>query len=89
MSFLVDVARSLSHKSDMNVDQTEEFDGWLKALKDVVARRAIVRRLLKLQPDDHFGDVKALDDDLNEMRFHIGPGYRVYYTLRDDGTVSC
>ncbi len=71
----------------MNVVQTDDFSDWLQSLRDIVARRAIVRRLLKLQADDHFGDVKALGDGLNEMRFDVGPGYRVYFTVQDDGTI--
>jgi putative addiction module killer protein len=70
----------------MDVIETDEFIEWLEGLRDVVGRRAIVRRLTKLASTGHFGDVKPLGDDVSEMRFDIGPGYRVYYTMRD-GTV--
>lgn len=71
----------------MNINQTSDFAKWLKGLRDVVAKRAILARLVKLQADDHFGDTKSLGDGLNEMRVHVGPGYRVYYTLEEDGTL--
>lgn len=71
----------------MQVIETAEFAAWLDGLRDVVARRAIVKRLLRLQSTDHFGDVAPVGDDVSEMRFHIGPGYRVYYTIRDGAVI--
>ncbi len=32
----------------------------------------------------HFGDHKQISKDLFELRFFFGPGYRIYYTIRDD-----
>lgn len=71
----------------MDVRQTAQFAQWLAALRDVVAKRQIVARLVKLQATGHFGDAKPLGDGLHEMRVHVGPGYRLYYTLADDGTI--
>lgn len=71
----------------MIINQHSDFTKWLQGLRDVVGKRAILARLVKLQADDHFGDSKALGDGLNEMRVHAGPGYRIYYTFDADGTV--
>ena len=71
----------------MRVMETTEFVGWLDGLKDVVARRAIVKRLLKLGATGHFGDAEPVGDGVSEMRFHMGPGYRVYYTFRDGAVI--
>ena len=30
----------------------------------------------------HAGDAKSIGDGVSELRFHFGPGYRVYYTER-------
>src|SRR5438270_26887 len=38
------------------VVQTEEFASWLKALRDPLGRRAILRRLARIVSTDHFGD---------------------------------
>lgn len=73
----------------MKVIETEEFADWLGGLKDVVARRAIVKRLVRLAATDHFGDVAPVGDGVSEMRFHQGPGYRVYYTMQDGTVVLC
>jgi putative addiction module killer protein len=71
----------------MNVLQTSEFAEWLANLRDVVAKRQIVARLVKLQATGHLGDTKAVGDSLHEMRIHVGPGYRLYYTYLNDGTL--
>jgi putative addiction module killer protein len=31
----------------------------------------------------NFGDTKTLGDGVYEMRFFLGPGYRLYYTIRN------
>lgn len=71
----------------MKVVETAEFSDWLGSLKDVVARRAIVRRLVRLAATGHFGDAAPVGNGVSEMRFHVGPGYRVYYTIRDGAVI--
>ncbi len=73
----------------MQVIETSEFADWLGGLRDVVARRTIVKRLLRLAATDHFGDVAPVGDGVSEMRFHLGPGYRVYYTIRGGAVILC
>ena len=73
----------------MNVVETLEFANWLSALRDGVARRAIVKRLTRLAATGHFGDAHAVGDGVSEMRFHMGPGYRVYYIIRDGAVILC
>src|SRR3954470_22081277 len=65
------------------VVQTEEFASWLKALRDPLGRRAILRRLARIVSTDHFGDHAGVGDGVSELRIDVGPGYRVYYTVRD------
>lgn len=73
----------------MQVIETLEFSEWLSSLRDVVARRAIVKRLTRLAATDHFGDAHPVGDGVSEMRFHMGPGYRVYYIIRDGAVILC
>lgn len=60
---------------------TEAFDRWLARIKDRETRARIVRRIDKLTIGA-FGDCKAIDAGLFELRMFFGPGYRVYYTIK-------
>lgn len=71
----------------MQVIETLQFAEWIGGLHDGVARRAIVKRLVRLGATDDFGDAHSVGDGVSEMRFHMGPGYRVYYTIRDGAVI--
>lgn len=64
------------------VETTDTFDKWLRKMKDRSARIAIIERITRIQSTGHFGDFKAISSDLHELRLFVGPGYRVYYTIR-------
>lgn len=57
------------------------FVRWLKGLKDVQAKAAIVLRLKQVQAG-YLGDIKNVGAGVSELRWHIGPGYRVYFCRR-------
>jgi len=61
--------------------ETTAFSRWLSALKDHRAKAAILFRL-RLLTAGHWGDVKSIGGGVSELRWHIGPGYRVYFTRR-------
>lgn len=70
----------------IEIRETAEFAQWLSSLRDRMARARIVDRLVRLA-EGQFGDVRALKDGICELRFHFGPGYRVYFTRRQhDGS---
>lgn len=58
--------------------KTEEFDRWLKGLRDQRAIAKIASRLERLALGNA-GDVKAVGEGISELRVDFGPGYRVYY----------
>jgi len=64
------------------VEKTDEFESWLGALKDHRAQLRIAQRILRLEGGNP-GDVKSLGNGVSEMRIDYGPGYRVYYTVRE------
>lgn len=64
----------------------DAYADWLKSIKNERDALRISRRVLKLS-QGHYGDYKSLGSGVSKLRFHFGPGYRVYYTLRSDGTV--
>lgn len=63
--------------------RTEEFDAWLSALKDKVGRARIAHRIRSAELGN-FGDCEPVGSGVSEMRVHVGPGYRVYYTRRGE-----
>jgi putative addiction module killer protein len=62
----------------IEVRQTEDFAGWLKALKDIQAKARIGARIRRLSLGNP-GDVKPVGEGVSEMRIDYGPGYRLYY----------
>lgn len=62
------------------VRQTDTFREWFDGLRDLVARRKIAQRIVRLEAG-LFGDVKFFDG-IGELRVDMGPGYRVYFVQR-------
>ena len=63
------------------VRQTQEFQDWLDALKDLRAQVRIAARL-RLAEAGSLGDWKTVGGEVSEMRVDVGPGYRLYFTRR-------
>lgn len=61
--------------------RTGEFDAWLAALKDRMGRARIAHRIRSAE-HGNFGDCEPVGEGVSEMRVHVGPGYRIYYTRR-------
>ena len=59
----------------------EPFEKWLWSLKDPINKARIEYRIRRIEIDGHLGDAKALGDGLHELKFHFGPGYRVYFGM--------
>lgn len=54
----------------------QPFTRWLETL-DTTIRGRIQNRILRLH-HGNYGDYKALQEGIKELRFHFGVGYRVY-----------
>jgi putative addiction module killer protein len=65
----------------MEVRQTDEFQCWLRELRDDRAVARIGSRIRRLEQGNP-GDTRSLGAGLTEMRIDYGPGYRVYYVRR-------
>ena len=57
---------------------------WLSSL-DSMTRKRINQRILRIE-DGNFGDHKKISENISELRFMFGKGYRIYYT-EIDGTI--
>lgn len=62
--------------------RTDEFDQWLKDLRDPVGKARIIHRIRSAEAGN-FGDCEPVGDGISEMRIHYGPGYRVYFTRQE------
>ncbi len=65
----------------LELRKTDQYDRWLRGLRDVQARARInarIRRLLDGNPGQH----RVLTGGVREMKIDHGPGYRVYYAER-------
>jgi putative addiction module killer protein len=65
----------------IEVRQTDEFQKWLRNLRDDRAVARIAARIRRLEQGNP-GDAKSVGSGLLEMRVDYGPGYRVYYVRR-------
>lgn len=65
------------------IQTTIQFTNWLDRLKDISGRARVQTRIQRLalgNPGKH----RNLKHGVSELKIDFGPGYRVYYTERDD-----
>lgn len=65
----------------MRVEKTSEYSSWIDDLKDPSGRARILMRVDRLihgNPGDH----RNLTHGVSELKIDVGPGYRVYYSIR-------
>ena len=63
------------------IRQTDVFAKWLAKLRNAKAKARILSRLDSARLGN-LGDAKSLSGGLHEMRVDVGPGYRLYFSLR-------
>ena len=66
--------------------KSDTFDSWLRSLRDRQAKARIEVRIRRLSLDNP-GQYRALKNGINELKIDYGPGYRVYYTFRNQTLV--
>ena len=65
------------------IQLTTDFQDWLDAVKDRRVQVRIVARLRQAEAGN-LGDWKSVGDEVSEMRVALGPGYRLYFTRRNN-----
>ena len=68
------------------IQTTDVFNKWSEKLKDRQAAITIALRLARVA-NGHFGDTKIIGDGVSELRIVVGPGYRIYFTIRNNEIV--
>ena len=66
----------------MRIVESSIYSKWFDGLRDRLAKVRIVRRIKRAARGD-YGDVKPVGEGVRELRFHFGPGYRIYFTERN------
>lgn len=67
----------------MEIQQTDQFRKWLRRLRDSDAKARIVTRIRQCElAGEPVGDMHPVGRGVSEMRFFIGPGYRVYFAQK-------
>lgn len=64
------------------IDGKCPYKDWYKKL-DKSVRQQVDRRIDRLE-EGNYGDYKKISNDLFELRFKIGSGYRMYFTEAQD-----
>ena len=67
----------------MRVEKTSNYVNWIDGLKDLSGRARVLMRVDRLihgNPGEH----RNLTDGVSELKVSVGPGYRVYYSVRGD-----
>lgn len=59
-------------------DGKEPVTDWLKSLKDKQAQAKIRVRIKRLEAGN-FGDCDTVGEGVQELREHLGAGYRIYF----------
>ena len=54
------------------------FTEWFESIRDRTTRSRINSRLNAVK-SGYFGDVRAVGEGVQELRFHFGAGYRIYF----------
>jgi len=70
----------------VTIRETSVFRKWFSKLRDTVAKARILVRLRRVSLGN-FGEWRDVGDGVCELKFAFGPGYRVYYTIRDGEVV--
>jgi len=67
----------------MKVLRSEAYAQWIDNLKDSACRARVLMRVDRLihgNPGNH----RNLTEGVSELKIDVGPGYRVYYSIRGD-----
>ena len=67
----------------IDFQRSQVFADWLNSLKDTIGKARIIARL-RAAEHGNFGDCESVGAAVYEMRVQYGPGYRMYFTRRDD-----
>ena len=66
--------------------KSETFNRWFRGLKDQKTKFRILARMKKIE-EGYLGNNRRLDAKILELKFDFGPGYRIYFSLKNNTIV--
>ncbi len=59
----------------------EPFTEWVESIRDQRSQNRILARIESIESGGNFGDCEPIrgSSGIFELRFHFGPGYRIYF----------
>jgi len=69
--------------AEYQVYETEVYTKWFASLNDERAKARIDKRIDRAK-HGNFGDWKTETGEVRAMRIDYGPGYRLYYCIKDN-----
>jgi putative addiction module killer protein len=67
----------------MRVAKTDAYQAWIDNLKDPIGRARVLMRVDRLGHGNP-GVFRNLTEGVAELKIDVGPGYRIYYSIRGD-----
>jgi len=71
---------------EYETESTDIFDNWIDGLKDIRAKVKMNVRISRAKKGN-FGDWKTEAGEVRAMRDDYGPGYRMYYVVRNNNLI--
>ena len=68
------------------VIRSDTFSRWFRGLRDKQAQARIAVRIRRIE-EGNLGDHGSVGGGVSELRINVGPGYRIYYTIRRNTVV--
>ena len=65
------------------IEKTDEFDKWLRKLKDIRAKAIILIRIQKVENYGHFCDCESVAEGIRELKIDYAKGYRIYFKEKE------
>lgn len=65
------------------LEKTDEFDKWLRKLKDLRAKAKVLFRIQKLENDAHFGESEPVGNGIRELKINYAQGIRIYFKEKE------
>jgi putative addiction module killer protein len=65
------------------IEKTDEFDKWLRKLKDIRAKAIILLRIQKVENIGPLGNCESVGQGIRELEIDYAKGYRIYFKEKE------